>query len=158
MTPLKRNFENRFHNKGGNNLARRSNISAYYYTRSTPMKSTIYNDYEQTMNTRYYRKKPTIMYSKNISTISAAAIALILCISALVLGFSHVIMNSNTNHVSEEHNTTYSSPNLFGSPNLFDEMGRFILDNYDIQTPHSGKSPRECSVECTTWYHCDIFQ
>jgi hypothetical protein len=138
MAPLQRNCQNGFHGVGKNATLRKSNLSGDNHATNTSKKyDSIQNSHhDNIMCTTEKRNNPTWKSnSKNISAISAAFVALVLCVGALIIGFSNVILKSNT-HSSQG---TYKIP--LSSPNLFDEVGRYIFHDYDSQTPYSDFLP-----------------
>ena len=71
--------------------------------------------------------------TKNIIAISTAVVALATCIVALMTGLSHQIAQSRRDWKSEDQKQNSNIP-YTTSPNLFDEVGRYIFHDYDIQT------------------------
>ncbi|KAL3923578.1 MAG: hypothetical protein SGILL_001579 [Bacillariaceae sp.] len=86
-------------------------------------------------------------FMKRIVPIAASIIALLLCAIALVLGLSHGFFFSKVNSSNDRnsnHNATAGYPPFFFAQQqakLFDEQGRYILEDYDAQTPFSDFLP-----------------
>ena len=135
--PLMRTYQNGFHGVDKNVTIPKSNISGYYVTAKTSKNYEIsQNGHEDIMDSEDRRNKSTSrLHPKNLSTISTAALAFMICIGALIIGFVHVILRGHA-HSRDEVN---QKP--FSSPNLFDEEGRYVFDDYDSQTPYSDFLP-----------------
>lgn len=135
--PLHRNYQNGLHGVDKNATVQKSNLPGYYYTTNSSKKyDVLQSTHEDTAYTDERRNmRRWKVHSKNLSTIYVAILALIICIVALIIGFSHAIQRSYTDLSQEETKTPFSSPNLF------DEVGRYIFENYDSQTPYSDFLP-----------------
>jgi len=137
MTPLHRTYQNGFHSTDKNATVQKSKNSGYLFTTHTSKPyNIIQNDHEDAMDINSKQKKPALkLHPKNLLTIAVAAVTLILCIIALIMGVSHEILESNASSTQEKEKPPFSSLNLF------DEAGRYILKNYDSQTPYSDFLP-----------------
>lgn len=120
-----------------NATLRRSNLSGYLFTTKTLNKyDIVQNDHEDLIESKEKGNKSRCpLHSKNIYTISVAVVAFMLCIGALIIGFFHALLKSNTHSSIEENKIPFSSPNLF------DERGRYVFEDYDSQTPYSDFLP-----------------
>jgi len=137
IMPLVRSYQNSFHGVDKNATMPKSNLSGYYVTTNTSKNYEIaQNGHEDNIQSGE-RRRPSSprFHPKNLSTISTAVLALMLCIGALIIGFVHVISTAHSQNHEEQ------TRNNFSSPNLFDGMGRYVFDDYDSQTPYSDFLP-----------------
>jgi hypothetical protein len=132
----------------------KSNLTDRYFCTSAPQKNIqIHNNDEKDDNIHYApppppdesspskrRRSNVIIWkeqTKNIIAISTAVVALAICIGALMFGLSHEIAQSRRNWKSEDQKQERQNNNIpytISPTNLFDEIGRYIFHDYDIQT------------------------
>jgi hypothetical protein len=122
-TPLTRNQEcihfqarkDDFHNSNHVNDDTRRSVSKVFYFPEYPKGS------------------PWRVKTQRIVAISSSILALVLCIFALCFGASYVLAPSSSDGTSLD--------DAKASPPMFDEMGRYIVEDYDAQTPFADFLP-----------------
>ena len=130
-----RTYQNGFHDVDKNETIPKSNLSGYFVSSNTSKNYEMtQNGHEDSLQDRT-RRATSALHPKNISTISTAALALMMCIGALLIGFFHAILtsHSNSSHQGNQNHLTSSK--------LFDGEGRYVFRDYDSQTPYSDFLP-----------------
>jgi len=137
ITPLYGSYQNRFHDMDKNGTIGKSNHSTYYYKKSNAnTENVLQNGHIDEFYSDCKRNKPVNNFlSKNLSAMSSAIIALVFCIGALAIGVFNAMVKSNASSNLQKIFLPLSSENLF------DEVGRYIYDDYDSQDPFSDFLP-----------------
>lgn len=137
ITPLRTKHLNEFQGVDKDATFPKSNISRFNWNTTASRSNDRLQSHREErdeMYTQSKRNNPTWkIRSRNISAIGTAFIALVLCIGALIIGFSHVMLKSDKRNGQKETNEAPAK--------LFDEVGRYIFHDYDNQTPYSDLLP-----------------
>ncbi|KAG7356756.1 4-alpha-glucanotransferase [Nitzschia inconspicua] len=117
-------FRHSNRSRNGNNMLDRNDRNGGNYERvSGPSSHMLYLP-DSTKSSPWKRK------TQRIVSISSSILALVLCILALVLGVFHILWPNIS------HEPTTPPP-----PELFDDAGRYIFEDYDAHTPFSNFLP-----------------